>query len=295
VIALDDDTTLLAPGGAWLPREEALVVADVHAGYVADLQRRGFALPDGHDDDLLMRLDALLHAADPARVVIAGDLVHGPGAAHTRSAAPSPLDRVLDRLRGRAVTVVLGNHDAPVAELLRARDVDCVTHCAVGPHAVVHGDEDTATLTARCDTARAAGGRVLLGHVHPALGLRGALGHRARVPAFVAGTRPARAARPRAPRPRRRPVQSRVRRAPHGPLPRGGVAGAGGGGRGGGARGLARVAVAPRGRAAPTATPRRPLPEGETVAGRGHPSRALTNQLAAAGTTLTHFLPRSLR
>ena len=150
MIALDDDTTLLAPGGAWLPREEALVVADVHAGYVADLQRRGFALPDGHDDDLLMRLDALLHAADPARVVIAGDLVHGPGAAHTRSAAPSPLDRVLDRLRGRAVTVVLGNHDAPVAELLRARDVDCVTHCAVGPHAVVHGDEDTATLTALC-------------------------------------------------------------------------------------------------------------------------------------------------
>jgi len=187
VIALDDDTTLLAPGGAWLPREEALVVADVHAGYVADLQRRGFALPYGHDDDLLARLDALLHAADPARVVIAGDLVHGPGAAHTRSAAPSPLDRVLDRLRGRAVTVVLGNHDAPVAELLRARGVDCVTHCAVGSHAVVHGDEDTATLAARCESARTAGGRVLLGHVHPALGLRGALGHRARVPAFVAG------------------------------------------------------------------------------------------------------------
>lgn len=190
MIALDDDTTLLAPGGAWLPREEALVVADVHAGYVADLQRRGYALPDGHDDDLLVRLDALLLAADPARVVIAGDLVHGPGAAHTPRgphAAPSPLDRVLDRLRGRAVTVVLGNHDAPVADLLRARGVACVTHCPVGPHAVVHGDEDTAALTARCETARAAGGRVLLGHVHPALGLRGALGHRARVPAFVAG------------------------------------------------------------------------------------------------------------
>ncbi len=48
---------------------------------------------------LLARVDALLRACDPRRVIVAGDLVHGAAAAHHRTAAPSALDALLRALR----------------------------------------------------------------------------------------------------------------------------------------------------------------------------------------------------
>lgn len=184
MIVLDDGVTLLAPGGAHLPALEALVVADVHAGYVADLQRRGYGLPDGDDAALHARLRALLDTADPAHVVVAGDLVHGPAAAHPGT-HPPPLDQLLDLLRGRRVTVVLGNHDRDVARALEDRGVEAVTAWTLGPHTVVHGDEDPAVLRERRAEARSRGGRVVVGHIHPALNLSDGFGARGRAPAFV--------------------------------------------------------------------------------------------------------------
>jgi len=184
MIALDEAVTLYAPGGAHLPAHETLVVADVHAGYVADLQRRGYGLPDGDDRALHDRLQRLLDATDPAHVVVAGDLVHGPAAAHP-GPATAPLDQLLDLLRGRRITVVLGNHDEAVAGALLARGVETVSRLEVGPHTVVHGDEDTDTLRAARDEALGRGGRLMIGHVHPALNLADGMGARGRAAAFV--------------------------------------------------------------------------------------------------------------
>lgn len=179
------DVALLAPGGVYLREARALVVADLHAGYVDTLRHRGVALPPVGDEALLARVDALLRACDPQRVVIAGDLVHGAAAAHQRAAEESPLDALLRRLSGRALEVVPGNHDRTVAAHLAARGVRVTEEGVVGPHRVRHGDEAPAALGQMRAEALARQGLLLIGHHHPALGLRGAPGVRARVPAFA--------------------------------------------------------------------------------------------------------------
>lgn len=182
---LPEDLTLLAPGGVFVRSARALVVADLHAGYVDTLRHRGVALPPVGDEALLARVDALLQACDPDRVIVAGDLVHGAAAAHHRTGVASPLDALLARLRGRVVEVVPGNHDRAVTSHLEGRGVRVTDEGVIGLHRVRHGDEAAATLSAMRAEAVARQGLVIIGHHHPALGLRGARGVSARVPAFA--------------------------------------------------------------------------------------------------------------
>lgn len=185
MIDVGDDLTLVAPGAAFVRHARALVIADLHAGHVATLRQRGHALPPLGDDALHARVDGLLAALDPAHVVVAGDLVHGGAAAVSRTRDASPLDQLLARMAGRRVTVVPGNHDRAVTADLARRDVEVSTELRLGPHVVRHGDEDPALLRALREEAAARGGYALVGHLHPALTLRGAPGVRARVPAFA--------------------------------------------------------------------------------------------------------------
>lgn len=185
MITLDDGLVLLAPGGAYIASERALVVADLHAGYVQTLQRRGYTLPAQDDGALHARLTAMFARVDVARVVVAGDLVHGRPAFAARPGARSPLDALLDALDGRALTVVPGNHDRASDDLLARRGVETCDAFALGTHVVMHGDEDVDRLRGERALALSRGGRLLLGHHHPALTLDDGVGARARVPAFA--------------------------------------------------------------------------------------------------------------
>lgn len=185
MIALADDLALLAPGGAYVPSARALIVADLHAGYVQTLQKRGYTLPAQGDDGLLARLGAMFARVDVARVVVAGDLVHGRPAFLSRAGERSPLDALLAALEGRALTVVPGNHDRGSDDLLARRGVAVSEACEVGVHVVMHGDEGVDRLRGERALAIARGGRLVLGHYHPALALDDGAGARARVPAFA--------------------------------------------------------------------------------------------------------------
>jgi len=185
VTSRDDGVELLAPGGAYVAAARALVVADLHAGYVQTLQRRGYTLPSQGDDALHARLRAMFARADVARVVVAGDLVHGLPALAGRGGARSPLDALLDALDGRALTVVPGNHDRGAHELLAKRGVEVTDCAAVGPHVVLHGDEDVDRLRGERALAIGRGGALFVGHHHPALTLDDGAGARGRVAAFA--------------------------------------------------------------------------------------------------------------
>ncbi len=180
-----DGVTLLAPGGAYLPAERALVVADLHAGYVQTLQGRGFTLPSQGDEGLHAGLRAMLARAEVARVVVAGDLLHGRPAVARRGGARSPLDALLEVLAGRALAVVLGNHDRGSQPALTARGITVTDCLELGPHTVLHGDEDLDRLRGERALALHRGGLLMLGHHHPALTLDDGAGARARVPAFA--------------------------------------------------------------------------------------------------------------
>ena len=177
-VTLRDGLVLCAPGGLFVPNESTLVVADVHAGYTATLRSRGYSVPACDDAGLLDRIRSLLLETRATRVVIAGDLVHG--AAAVRGA----LARFLAALEGCEVAVVLGNHDRAIGEWLASHGVNATAEVALGPHRVHHGD-DVERASALREEAMAHGGRVIVGHLHPAVLLHGAAGVQALVPAFV--------------------------------------------------------------------------------------------------------------
>lgn len=184
LLTLDDGLQCVAPGGLFDPATRTLVVADVHAGYVRTLQARGYLLPGVDDRELLARLAALRARLSPATVVIAGDVVHGTSSFRPGPDGRSALDRLLDALSGCTAVVIPGNHDRGLDTALEGRDVTVCSRWCFGPHTAIHGDVADELRRERAD-ASSRGGRVVLGHHHPALVLRDALGTRTKVMAFA--------------------------------------------------------------------------------------------------------------
>jgi metallophosphoesterase superfamily enzyme len=112
--------------------------------------------------------------------------VHGVGAARPLLAdgGPSALEAFARAVAPRAVTAVLGNHDRRTEAAIARLGLEPVPSLVLGPHEVLHGDIAADVRAAR-DRVRDRGGRVLIGHLHPALGLDGGVGARRVVPAFV--------------------------------------------------------------------------------------------------------------
>jgi metallophosphoesterase superfamily enzyme len=184
-LTLRDGLVLLAPGGAYIPSEGALIVADTHAGLPMELRARGHAVPVGDDEALLGRVRAMLARTGARTLVVAGDLGHGPGSQRARAAGErSAIASFVTAFSGVTVRVVRGNHDRAVAAALDALGIEHGVELFVGPHAVTHGDDPARVSALRAERGPA-GGRVLVGHVHPALSLEAEAGARAVCPAFV--------------------------------------------------------------------------------------------------------------
>ncbi|MFO0561976.1 MAG: metallophosphoesterase family protein [Polyangiales bacterium] len=178
-LALRDGVVLVAPGAAFLPAESTLVVADTHAGLPSELRARGRAVPLGDDDELYARVRSMLEHTGAQTLIVAGDLVHGPGS--QRASAIELFAREMAHVRLR---IVRGNHDRSIEAQLDALSIEHDTVLRAGPHVVTHGD-DAALVRALREEAIARGGRVLIGHVHPALALDDNEGARRVCPAFV--------------------------------------------------------------------------------------------------------------
>jgi putative SbcD/Mre11-related phosphoesterase len=183
-LALRDRVLLLAPGGAFLPDTRALVIADTHAGLPMELRARGHAVPVGDDRDLHERVRAMLSLVDAHEIIVAGDFTHGPGSQRAPRAGASAVTAFVRAFSSHTVRIVRGNHDRALAPALDALGVEHALSLRAGPHEITHGDELEPTLALR-EAAHARGGRVIVGHVHPALVLDDGEGARRTCPAFV--------------------------------------------------------------------------------------------------------------
>jgi putative SbcD/Mre11-related phosphoesterase len=137
--------------------EDTLVLADLHLGQGA---ASALEVPVGVGTDVVDRLTGLLSWADPAEVVIAGDVLH------SFSTLPQSVRDVLDALAhavdaaGAGLVLLEGNHDTM---LTSAWDGDVKASHRVGETLVCHGHE-----TPAADAAR-----YLIGHEHPILDAAG--------------------------------------------------------------------------------------------------------------------------
>jgi DNA ligase-associated metallophosphoesterase len=173
---------LLPDRCAWLPDRRWLLVADVHLGKAHSFRRLGVPVPAGTTAATLDRLARLTAALRPARLVILGDLLHGPAARQ-----PALLDALARWRRGCAgteVTLVRGNHDA------RAGDPPpgCGIETVEGP--LRDGDLWLCHDPAEAPAGNAADGgpQAIAGHVHPQYRLR-ASGDSLRLPCYWARER----------------------------------------------------------------------------------------------------------
>lgn len=153
------------------PSAHMLIVADVHLGKEGVFADHGMAVPRGPSEHDLTRLGHLVAAHDCTRVLVLGDLFHGPAGLD---------DVLLDALARWVAThtnvrlvAIAGNHDRPA---LRTRSAGLVEWCEEGLR--------EGGLEFRHEPATGTDCFVLAGHVHPARRLSGRRGDRLRMPVF---------------------------------------------------------------------------------------------------------------
>jgi DNA ligase-associated metallophosphoesterase len=152
------------------PEQSMLLLADLHLGKGDAFRRAGIALPRGGTNADLQRLSMLIEHSGVHRVVVLGDLVHGPlpADAHWRAQWQAFLERHAEV----EFAAVLGNHDRA---LRGARDF--------GRLRLLGAEEAIDGLHLQHEPAQASDAPTLCGHLHPVLRLRQP-GLPARLPCF---------------------------------------------------------------------------------------------------------------
>ena len=172
-IELTGERVLLDSRRAMLwPRENALLIADLHLGKASLMRQAGAALPRGTTTRDLDRLSALIADHRPDRLLVLGDLTHG---AEIEDA--EWLHRFATWRREHAslaLTLVAGNHDRHMT--LPELDIEVVPHLEIKPFRLSHAPATHESL------------HVLAGHLHPGARFRdGRIAQR--WPAFWIGER----------------------------------------------------------------------------------------------------------
>lgn len=173
-----DDVVLLPQGALLVPEAGALVVADLHVGYEDAARAAGAGLPRGPSPaeaiEAAFRMVSDSSVTDRGqerirKIIVNGDAKH----AHAPLLAQARALRALHaRLSALApVVYVRGNHDAGLERILP--DADVCEEARAGRYRIVHGH------------AGSARGARILGHEHPAVVLRDAVGARMKLRAFL--------------------------------------------------------------------------------------------------------------
>jgi DNA ligase-associated metallophosphoesterase len=175
VLTLGGETLVLAPErAAFHPASRTLFAADLHLGKHRTFRAHGIALPGGSDGDLA-RLSAVIARFGAARLVVLGDLLHGPHAHDPEMGAAFAGWRAAHSTL--ALVLVRGNHDyragdPPAAWQMETADAPLRD----GPFILLH---DPAETPADGDDRPA-----LAGHIHPAAVVTGRGRQAVKLPCF---------------------------------------------------------------------------------------------------------------
>ena len=103
-----EELLLLGHKAIWRPAGGELFVADLHLGKAEVFQACGIPLPSDGDRSTLEQLEALCARWQPTKLIILGDLIHGPLGLTERLRADL---QTLDQRLNTKVVLVGGNHD----------------------------------------------------------------------------------------------------------------------------------------------------------------------------------------
>lgn len=157
---------LLADRALFWPREQLLLIADLHLGKADTFRSAGISVPSGGTAHDLARLASLLSLTAARRLLVLGDMLHG-RADETRWR--TTWDAWLSQHAHVRIGAIGGNHDRHLAALGLPIEIFADGRDEA-PFALRHMPDSKTPL------------HVLCGHIHPIVRLPGMAG---RWPAFV--------------------------------------------------------------------------------------------------------------
>jgi putative SbcD/Mre11-related phosphoesterase len=157
----------LPQGAAVHAGSRTAVIADVHLGYEWARGAAGDCVPAHSLEETVERLESVVAVGEIERLVVAGDLVESPRPCHRTTRDVFRLTRWLAD-RGVHLVLTLGNHDRGLAGAV-ARTAGIA--CAPAPVLTQSLSIDGWTIAHGHRSVLA--GRLVLGHHHPVLRLKG--------------------------------------------------------------------------------------------------------------------------
>jgi len=163
-----------ASGALWLRAERIAFVADAHLGYGWAQRRRG-QLGPVFDGAVREKLELLIDELQPLSLIFLGDVVHAPKPAVPERAI---VEDTLGALARRThLTFIRGNHDRAFDRDYPELGIQVVDRWESAGLIALHGD--------RLQSVQRDGPPVVLGHLHPALGVIDDAGASQRIPIFL--------------------------------------------------------------------------------------------------------------
>lgn len=169
--------------GLFIKDESALVIADLHIGYEAALEKQGIQIPRSQYPKIKEEVKKMIESCEPELLIINGDVKHEFG-----EATKQEWREVLDFLnfllsKNIRIIVVRGNHDNFLIPILRKRNIELKDPWFIlGNYLFVHGHKEIhpKILDAGVST-------VIMAHEHPAIVLRDELGVKRKFKCFLKG------------------------------------------------------------------------------------------------------------
>ncbi len=164
-----------ASGALWLSECRTALLADVHLGYGWALRRRG-QLGPVQEGAVRRKLMATIAELQPSTLVFVGDVVHAPKPGPEERAA---IEATLGELAAHSELVLIpGNHDRAFLRDYPGASIRIIPEWRDCGLLAVHGHIVPATSD-----------HLIVGHVHPALGVVDHAGATQKLPVFVSSDR----------------------------------------------------------------------------------------------------------
>jgi hypothetical protein len=159
--------------------ERVVVVGDLHIGWEVSLAQQGIHVPS-QTKKMLQRLRVIIEKERPSKLIFLGDVKHSVTGAELEEwrDVPEFFEALVELVP--AVQVVVGNHDGNLEPLTPSK-VELLPANGIalwGKFGLFHGHAWPSPEILGCET-------LILGHLHPAVTLRDALGYRLTRPAWV--------------------------------------------------------------------------------------------------------------
>jgi len=160
-------------------KERVVVVGDLHIGWEVTLAQQGIHIPS-QTKKMLQRLKVIIETERPTRLVMLGDVKHSVTGTELEEwrDVPEFFEELLKFVP--SIQVILGNHDGNLEPLTPSR-VELIPSTGIAlwkRFGLLHGHAWPSPEILGCET-------LILGHLHPAVTLRDALGYRLTRPAWV--------------------------------------------------------------------------------------------------------------